>query len=45
MNVTRRQFLKVSAAGLGSSSLTLLGFSPQPALAEIRNYTLRRHKL
>lgn len=40
MNVTRRQFLKVSAAGLGSSSLALLGFSPQPVLAQIRNYKL-----
>ena len=42
MNVTRRQFLKVTAAGLGSSSLALLGFSPQPALAEIRNFKLAR---
>lgn len=40
MNVTRRQFLKVTAAGLGSSSLALLGFSPQPALADIRNFKL-----
>lgn len=40
MNVTRRQFLKVTAAGLGSSSLAMLGFSPQPALAEIRNFKL-----
>jgi formate dehydrogenase major subunit len=42
MQVTRRQFLKVTAAGLGSSSLTLLGFSPEPALAEIRNFKLAR---
>ena len=40
MNVTRRQFLKVTTTGLGSSSLTLLGFSPQPALADIRNFKL-----
>lgn len=42
MNVTRRQFLQITAAGLGSSSLALLGFSPQPALAEIRNFKLAR---
>jgi formate dehydrogenase major subunit len=42
MNVTRRQFLKVTATGLGSSSLAMLGFSPQPALAEIRNFKLAR---
>lgn len=42
MNVTRRQFLKVTATGLGSSSLAMLGFSTQPALAEIRKYKLAR---
>ena len=42
INVNRRQFLKITAAGLGSSSLALLGFSPQPALAEIRNFKLAR---
>jgi formate dehydrogenase major subunit len=42
INVTRRQFLKITAAGLGSSSLALLGFSPEPALAELRNYKLAR---
>ena len=42
INVTRRQFLKITAAGLGSSSLALLGFSPEPALADIRNYKLAR---
>ena len=42
IDVTRRQFLKITAAGLGGSSLALLGFSPEPALAEIRNYKLAR---
>ena len=42
INVNRRQFLKITAAGLGSSSLARLGFSPQPALAEIRNFKLAR---
>jgi len=36
MHITRRQFFKLGAAGLGSSSLALLGFSPAEALAEVR---------
>ena len=42
MQATRRQFLKVCAAGVGSSSLAALGFSPQVALAEVRTYKLAR---
>ena len=42
MQATRRQFLKVCAVGVGSSSLTALGFSPQVALAEVRTYKLAR---
>ena len=44
-SVTRRQFLQfsaVSAAGLGASSLGLLGFSPNQVLAEVRQYKLER---
>jgi len=44
-SVTRRQFLQfsaVSAAGLGASSLGLLGFSPNEVLAEVREYKLAR---
>ena len=44
-SVTRRQFLQfsaVSAAGLGASSLGLLGFSPNQVLAEVREYKLAR---
>ncbi len=40
MKVTRRQFFKVTAAGLGTSSLAALGFSPSDALAEVREFKL-----
>ena len=42
MQVTRRQFFKVSAGGLGSSTVALLGFSPVDALAEVREFKLAR---
>ncbi len=42
MQVTRRQFFKVCAGGLGSSSLAMLGFSPNDALAEVRTFKLER---
>ena len=42
MQVTRRQFFKVCAGGLGSSGLAMLGFSPNEALAEVRNFKLDR---
>jgi formate dehydrogenase major subunit len=42
MQVNRRQFFKLCAAGMGSSSLALMGFSPTAALAEIRNFKLAR---
>jgi len=42
MHITRRQFFKVGAAGLGSSSLAMLGFSPAEALAEVRQFKLAR---
>lgn len=42
MDVNRRQFFKACAAGLGGSSLALLGFSPLPVLAETRNFKLAR---
>jgi len=41
-SVTRRQFLKLSAAGLGASSLAVLGFSPGEVLAEVREFKLAR---
>jgi formate dehydrogenase major subunit len=41
-DLTRRQFLKVTGATLAASSLGMLGFSPQEALAEVREYKLTR---
>jgi formate dehydrogenase major subunit len=42
VNLTRRQFLKVTATSLAGSSIALMGFSPEPALAEVRQYKLAR---
>ncbi len=40
MQVTRRQFFRICAAGLGGSSVAMLGFSPTAALAEVREFKL-----
>lgn len=42
MQVTRRQFFRICAAGMGSSSLAALGFAPGEALAEVRAFKLAR---
>ena len=42
MDMNRRNFLRVSGAGLVGSSLVALGFSPTAALAETRNFKLAR---
>lgn len=42
MDMNRRQFFKATAAGLGASSLALLGFAPEPVLAEARSFKLAR---
>lgn len=42
MEINRRQFFKICAAGLGSSSAAVLGFAPTEALAEVRNFKLAR---
>ena len=42
MDMNRRDFLRVSGAGLVGSSLVALGFSPTAALAETRNFKLAR---
>ena len=42
MDMNRRQFFRVSGAGLAASSLVALGFSPTQALAETRNFKLSR---
>lgn len=41
-DLTRRQFLKVTGVTLVGSSLALMGFSPAPALAEVRQFKLAR---
>ncbi len=41
-DLTRRQFLKVTGVTLAGSSLALIGFSPTPALAEVRQFKLAR---
>jgi formate dehydrogenase major subunit len=40
--LTRRQFLEVTGMSLVGSSLAVMGFSPGPALAEVREYKLAR---
>ena len=42
MQVNRRQFFKICAAGVGGSSLAVMGFSPAVALAEVREFKLLR---
>jgi formate dehydrogenase major subunit len=40
--LTRRQFMKVTGMSLVGSSLALMGFSPEVALAEVREFKLSR---
>ena len=40
MNVTRRQFFKVTAAGAGATTLAAVGLMPTNAFAEVRQYKL-----
>jgi len=42
MQVSRRQFFKVCSIGLSGSSLAIMGFSPTPLLAEVREFKLLR---
>lgn len=42
MNVTRRQFFKVTAAGASATTLAAVGLSPATAFAEVRQYKLSR---
>jgi formate dehydrogenase major subunit len=41
-DLTRREFLKATGFTLAASSLAIMGFSPEPALAEVREYKLAR---
>lgn len=40
MNVSRRQFFRVSGAALAGSSLAVMGYAPDAALAEVRQFKL-----
>ena len=42
MQMNRRQFFKICSAGLGGSSIAVMGFSPTEALAEVRAFKLAR---
>jgi len=42
VEVTRREFLKITGGTLAGSSLALLGFTPEVALAEVRQFKLAR---
>ncbi len=42
MSFSRRQFLKLTASGVGATSLTALGFSPARVLADVRTFKLAR---
>ncbi len=42
MGFTRRNFLKLSAGGIGASSLAALGFAPERVLADARTFKLAR---
>ncbi|SFC84977.1 formate dehydrogenase (quinone-dependent) catalytic subunit [Kushneria avicenniae] len=40
VNVTRRQFFKLGAAGVASSSMAMMGFAPESAEASVRQFKL-----
>jgi formate dehydrogenase major subunit len=42
MSYTRRQFFKLSASGIGATSLAALGFAPDGVLADVRTFKLAR---
>ena len=42
MELSRRQFVKLTAGSLAGTSLAALGFSPERALAEVRQFKLAR---
>lgn len=42
VNMSRRQFFKVTGATLAGSSMVMLGAAPGPAMAEVRQYKLLR---
>jgi formate dehydrogenase major subunit len=42
MALSRRQFFKLSASGIGATSLAALGFTPEKVLADVRAFKLAR---
>lgn len=42
MNVSRRSFFKICAGGMAGTTAAMLGFMPEVALAETRQYKLLR---
>jgi formate dehydrogenase major subunit len=42
MAFSRRQFFKLSASGIGATSLAALGFTPEKVLADVRTFKLAR---
>jgi formate dehydrogenase major subunit len=42
MSFSRRQFIQLSASGIGATSLAALGFSPGRVLADVRTFKLAR---
>src|SRR5512138_693829 len=42
MAFTRRQFIQLSASGIGTTSLAALGFSPSRVLSDVRTFKLAR---
>src|ERR1700716_3308353 len=42
VQMSRRQFLRVTGATIAGSSIAMLGFAPAQALAEVRQYKLSR---
>ena len=42
MSFTRRQFFKITASGIGTTSLAALGFSPSRVLSDVRTFKLSR---
>ncbi len=44
MDVSRRQFFKISSGGIAGTTVAALGFTTKMALAQARNYKLLREK-
>src|SRR5690554_2933467 len=45
LRVTRRQFFKLGAAGMATSSLAMMGFAPDSAVASVRHFKLAAAKI